>query len=275
MLTLEEVNSIPIFDTLSHPTINGNWLHPRYDGMAVASDMLVQMEQSNICGTFAVGMKGIGGYDEERYVKSFRGNKFLPVAFLDFEGLEERHIKTRLQEVKSKGYVGVKLHPRFAHFYLTDSRLQKIIDCANELNLIPLLCTFFYSNQQSQNKNNIETLGDLLMAIDKESDIILLHGGLTRLLETMEMVRFFPNVILDLSLTLSKYEGTHLDSDFDYIFRLFDRRTTIGTDYPEISYAKLRERYNHFAQNTTKEKAENIAYKNIKNLLQKHLISIA
>lgn len=199
---------------------------------------------------------------------------FLPVAFLDFDDLEESSIQQRLQEIKRKGYVGIKLHPRFAQFYLSDKRLPIVIDYANELNLIPLLCTFFYSNLQSQNKNNIETLGDLLMAIDKESDVILLHGGLTRLLETMEMVRFFPNAILGLSLTISKYEGTHIDSDIEYIFRLFDRRTSIGTDYPEISYSKLRERFNHFALNTSIEKAENIAYKNIYNLLQKHHISL-
>ena len=199
---------------------------------------------------------------------------FLPVAFLDFDDLEESSIQQRLQEIKRKGYVGIKLHPRFAQFYLSDKRLPIVIDYANELNLIPLLCTFFYSNLQSQNKNNIETLGDLLMARDKESDVILLHGGLTRLLETMEMVRFFPNAILGLSLTISKYEGTHIDSDIEYIFRLFDRRTSIGTDYPEISYSKLRERFNHFALNTSIEKAENIAYKNIYNLLQKHHISL-
>lgn len=203
------------------------------------------------------------------------GGKFLPIAFLDFDGLEESSIHQRLQEIKNKGYVGIKLHPRFAGFYLSDKRLAKVIDYANEIDLIPLLCTFFYSNQQSQSINNIETLGDLLMAIDKDSDVILLHGGLTRLLETMEMVRFFPNAILDLSLTISKYEGSHLDSDVDYIFRLFDRRTSIGTDYPEISFVKLRERFNHFALNTTIEKAENIAYRNIFNLLSKHHISVA
>lgn len=201
------------------------------------------------------------------------GGKILPVAFLDFQNLEEDNITSRLKEIKQKGYVGIKLHPRFADFYLTDKRLPKVINTANELDLIPLLCTFFYSNKQSQNINNIETLGDLLMSIDKDSDIILLHGGLTRLLETMEMVRFFPNAILDLSLTLSKYEGIHIDHDIDYIFRLFDRRTTIGTDNPEISYEKLRERFNHFALNTTQEKAENIAYRNIHNLLTKHHIS--
>ena len=95
-----------------------------------------------------------------------RGGKFLPIAFLDFDKLEVSNIKQRLKDIKRKGYVGIKLHPRFANFYLSDVRLPAVIDYANEIDLIPLLCTFFYSNYQSQNKNNIETLGDLLMAID-------------------------------------------------------------------------------------------------------------
>ena len=108
------------------------------------------------------------------------------------------------------------------------------------------------------------------MRIKTESDIVLLHGGLTRVLETMEMVRFFPNAVLDLSLTFCKYAGTHLDCDFEYIFKWFDRRTTIGTDYPEINYKQLRERFDYFANKTTVEKAENIAYKNIEKIMGKH-----
>ena len=68
-MTIEEANSILIFDTLSHPTLNCNWLHPRYDGQANRADMLQQMNEQNICGTFAVGMKGIGGYNEDDYLK--------------------------------------------------------------------------------------------------------------------------------------------------------------------------------------------------------------
>ena len=267
------MNSIPIWDTLSHPTLDGNWLNSRYDGQSFIEDIIIQMEDNNIKGAFAVGLNGIGGYEEEKYLELIkrRGNSFFcPIAFFDFVDLNKEGIAHRLVEIKNRGYCGIKLHPRIGGFLITDERLPYIIDKANELNLLVLLCTFFYSNHQSMLSNNIERLGDLLMNIAPESDIILLHGGLTRVLETMEMVRFFPNAVLDLSLTFCKYAGTHLDSDFDYIFKWFDRRTTIGTDYPEINYKQLRERFNFFAGKTTREKAENIAYKNIEALLMKH-----
>ena len=267
------MNTIPIWDTLSHPTIDGNWLNPRYDGQSKIEDIIAQMEANNIKGAFAVGMKGIGGYEETEYLEMIQEkgrNLFCPIAFFYFKEYQLDEINRRLIEIKKAGYCGVKLHPRFAEFLLTDERLAYIIDKANELDLLVLLCTFFYSNHQSMLSNNIERLGDLLMKIKPESDIILLHGGLTRVLETMEMVRFFPNAVLDLSLTFCKYAGTHLDSDFDYIFKWFDRRTTIGTDYPEINYKQLRDRFDFFASKTSVEKATNIGCLNIEKIMQKH-----
>ena len=71
------------------------------------------------------------------------------------------------------------------------------------------------------------------------------------------------NTLLDLSLTLCKYAGSSLDMDIQFLFKSFDRRVCIGSDHPEIRLSQVRERFNHFAANTAKEKAENIAYKNI------------
>lgn len=264
---------IPIFDTLSHPTVDGHWMLPKYPNSSRIVDVISDMRKYGIKKAFAVGIKGIGSYEETDFVNLIKDEGddfFLPVAFFEFNNLTMSEIRTRLIELKSKGYVGIKLHPRIANFVLTDNRLPYVIDMANELDLIPLLCTFFYCNHQSMLDNNIERVGDLLMKCDKDSDIVLIHGGLTRVLETMELVRFFPNALLDLSLTMCKYEGSHIDDDIKYIFKLFDRRTTIGTDFPEISYGTLRRRFEYFASHTTFEKAENIAFKNIEFVLLKH-----
>lgn len=268
-------SNIPIFDTLSHPTLNGNWISPKYDESCYIKDIITDMRTYNIKKAFAVGINHIGDYDENRFINTVlnEGNElFLPIAFFEFNNLSIKDIRHRLLEIRKKGYVGIKLHPRIANFLLSDKRLPYIIDFSNELNLIPLLCTFFYCNHQSMVDNNVDRLSDLLLNCSIDSDIILVHGGLTRLLETMELVRFFPNTVLDLSLTMCKYEGTHLDLDIEYIFKFFDRRTVIGTDSPEINHETLRRRFDYFASKTTQEKAENIAYKNIESVLTKHHI---
>ena len=198
---------IPIFDSLSHPTLNGDWLSPKYNGCCHIKDVIADMRTYNIKKAFAVGIKNVGDYDENKFVSTILtegSDLFLPIAFFDFKDLNYKDIRRRLLEIKSKGYVGIKLHPRIADFLLSDKRLPYIIDCSNELNLLPMLCTFFYCNHQSMLDNNIDRLSKLLMNCSINSDIILVHGGLTRLLETMELVRFFPNTILDLSLTMCK-----------------------------------------------------------------------
>lgn len=263
---------IPIFDTTTHPTIDGTWLHSRYDGTAFVGQFIRNMDQTGVIGCFAIGMDGIGQYNEDEYIRMVKecgDNRFLPIAYFNFTNLSRQAISARLYEIKAKGYCGVKLHPRFSGFTIDNPLLPYVIDKANELHLIPLLCTYFPCSYQSQRKNNIETLGDMMMQISFDSSLILLHGGLTRLLDTMELVRFFPNVILDLSLTMCKYEGSSIDLDVEYIFKWFDRRTCLGTDSPEISHRQLRKRVDELEQITTDEKVRNIAYRNIFRLLDK------
>lgn len=54
---------IPIFDSLSHPTLNKNWILPKYAGASAIETLIEQMKEANIKKSLAVGMKGIGGYD--------------------------------------------------------------------------------------------------------------------------------------------------------------------------------------------------------------------
>ncbi len=257
---------IPIFDSLTHPTLDENWILPKWPSCASISELKTQMRDSNICGAFAVGMNGIGGYDEEaflRMIKEEGDNKLFPVAFFAFNQSSKKGYEKRLQEIKKKSYIGIKLHPRIGRFTLDNTDLPFVIDKANELGLVVMLCTYFYSNEISLMSNNIERLADMLLKVNKESKVILLHGGVVRLLDMMEVVRAFPNTLLDLSLTLCKYAGSSLDMDIQFMFQSFDRRVCIGSDHPEIKLSQVRERFELFASKTSIEKAENIAYNNI------------
>ena len=260
------MNNIPIFDTLTHPTIDTNWILPKYPQCARINDLLSQMEANNICAAFAVGMQGIGGYDEDAFLQMITDNgknKLFPIAFYTFGEKNNETIYQDLLAIKSKGYTGIKLHPRVGDFSMNDTRLPYVINVANELGLVVLLCTYFYNNRVGSSVNTIDSLSEMLAHLSSKSKVILLHGGGVRLLEMMEIVRAFPNTLLDLSLTMCKYAGSSLDMDIQFIFKQFDRRVCVGTDYPEISHKQLRERFNFFAINTSIEKAENIAYKNI------------
>lgn len=261
------INNIPIFDSITHPTIDGNWILPKWPNCASIDDLKTQMRHNDICGAFAVGMDGIGQYSEDAFVKMInkKGDGLLhPIAFYHQAGsVATKACEEKLLTIKRKGYEGIKIHPRMAHITMEEPLLPFIIDKANELGLVVMLCTYFYSNSISLSSNNNEKLAEMLTKLDSNSKVILLHGGAVKLLETMEIVRGLPNVILDLSFTLCKYAGSSLDLDIQYLFQSFDRRICVGSDHPEIKLNQLRERFNYFASKTTFDKAENIAYKNI------------
>lgn len=250
---------IPIFDCLSHPTVNSNWLHSKYDGMSDVKILDLKMIQNNISKTFAVGMKGIGGYSHQEFIDILKPYKnILPVAY--FESIDE------LPELKNMGYVGVKIHPRFMNLNFLDKQLPIIIRNINENNLIPFICTYF-SSRLLNPRDNLREIAVMLNKIPEER-LVLLHSGVTNLLELVNMAKIYPNIVFDLSYTMCKYEGSSLDMDIKFLFNYFDRRICVGSDYPEIELSDLRRRFEYFSHGVEAQKLENIAYRNLEKLLE-------
>ena len=261
--------NIPIIDSLTHPTIDTNWILPQYPQKSAIDKLISNMDHCNISHALAVGMKGIGQYDEKQYIDFIKPHthRLIPIAFFDLnDDLTLADISHKLSTIKILGYKGIKLHPRISNFKLQNPLLAPIIKQANELQLSVLLCTYFYS-QSSNSFNNIEQLANLIFKLDG-AQVILLHAGTVRLLETIEIARANNNVLLDLSLTICKYKGSSLDLDIQFAFNSFDKRICIGSDFPEFSGSELRERFNFYAKNIQKNKMENIAFRNILKFLQ-------
>ncbi|HKR05427.1 MAG TPA: amidohydrolase family protein [Bacteroidia bacterium] len=268
------MNTIPIFDCLTHPSISGEWIKnsPAYNASLDA--LLPQMQKHNVKWGFAVGMKGVGNYNEEKYVSFISKNapRLFPVAFIDVNKLSSSaNVKSYLKKLKKYGYSGIKLHPRLGEFNLSGKKLPGLIKSANDLQLSVLLCTYFYSAKSGAHKNSVESMAALLEKISNEK-IILLHSGSVRLMEVAEIARIFKNTLLDLSFTLVKYQGSSVDADIKYLFQNFDRRICIGSDFPEFSIGKLRERFNFFSEGIETGKLENIAFKNVMNFTGLKLI---
>lgn len=261
---------IPIFDSISHPTIDANWILPKYEKASSILDLKGQMQVAGIKKTFAVGMKGIGSYDQAAFMALVKPYKefILPIAYFDFNNeLTEDKIDTALSNIKSEGFVGIKLHPRFSDFSLTSDLLGYAINRASSIGLVVLLCTYFIHNSGVAAHNNIETLCTLLTKTTG-SRIILLHSGTTHLLDMIDVGRSYKNVLLDMSFTMCKYEGSSIDLDLKYAFKTFDQRICIGSDWPEFSTLKLRNRFEELTEGLSVEKKENIAYKNIENFIE-------
>jgi len=270
------MNDIPIFDSLTHPTLDGHWILPQYPNRSIIDDLLNTMQLNNVQWAFAVGINGIGSYEESSFVKLIKekgDKKLFPLAFLDISNIKNSNeLDLRIRKIKTLGYFGIKLHPRIAKFNLTYPLLPMAIDKANECGLTVSFCTYFYDNKEDSYLNSIDNLIKLLSSIDSKSKIVLLHSGCVRLLEYIEIARAFSNVLLDLSFTLCKYQGSSIDLDLQYVFENFDKRICIGSDHPQFSLAHLRNRFEHFSLKIELEKSENIAYKNLNSFINNEII---
>lgn len=260
---------IPIFDSLTHPMPDGSWLDPRFDGRNTGAALREEMEQYQVPAVLAVGMgPKIGGYREEAYPDFVRTEipGAHPIAFFDFPEREsETSLRSRLEKIAALGFQGIKIHPRLASIDYTHPNLPTAIAMADQLSLPVLLCTYNYEKGRPCAGN---ALDDLLALIrpNGEAKIVLLHGGVFHALELSEMIRPYPNVLLDLSFTLCRFAGSSLDLDIRYLFHHFDRRLCVGSDSPEFGLAELRQRFDHFSDGLSEEKSRNIAHGNLQRL---------
>jgi len=257
---------IPIFDSLTHPMPNGNWLDNRWDGKNKIDELAFEMKRNTIEWAFAVGMgNSIGNYSLDNYANFVRetSDKMFPIAYLDLKGTSEKSISESLLKIKKNNYLGIKIHPRFSQIKMTDSLIRSSIKAANDLDLIVLVCSYYWSSDR------INGYLDLQQMIEHSADekFILMHGGGVHLLEVAEQVKFTPNIILDLSFTMSKYAGSSIDLDIKYVMNSLDRKVCIGSDSPEFTQQHLRERFDLLAAELPREKQENIAYKNLLKLV--------
>lgn len=257
-----------LFDCTTHPTPDGTWLRPD-DGSGNTFEALKdEMDAHGVPWALAHGM-GLGGYEEDTYAERARaaGDGILPVAFFDPDAVQTQDdVGAWLERAKDLGYVGVKIHPRLARLTYADERLPPLIMGAQRLGLAVLLCTYAWERSLRCAENSVECLARLLATVT-DANLILVHAGGVRLLEHVELARAHRNVLLDLSLTLTKYEGSSIDLDLRFCFERFDERICVGSDSPEVSLANLRRRFEEFAADLPESKRENIAHRNLRTYL--------
>jgi predicted TIM-barrel fold metal-dependent hydrolase len=252
---------IPLFDSLTHPTISGT-----LNGLLSTFDSTYSgMKETGFKWACAVGLEGVEKYDHNLYIKECRKYKcFIPIAGLNPKQKVD-DLEKEIITLSKLGFKGIKIHPRNSNIGLDFDTLPDILRFANESNLVVFLCTYSHANLERYPESDpLYSLVKLLKS-SKDTKVLLLHGGDVNLLRYAELVKRSPNVVLDLSFTIMKYQGSSLDLDIKYLFKNLDRRICLGTDHPEFSHKILRERFEDLTQDLLIEKKENIGYKNLIN----------
>lgn len=265
------MKKIPIFDCLTHPMPSNTWLDSRFNHRVSAESLIKEMRASNVTRAFAVGMgPEIGGYKEESYASWVRSNipNTYPVAYCSPNNLQQHSLYRYMQRLKELGYYGIKLNPRLGKFVYDNPILPAIIYEANNANLLIMICSYCYGHDMNTCQMGIESMINLIRACDSESRIIILHGGVTKLLEVSEEIRSFKNIIMDLSYTIQRFVGSSLEYDIQYLFNNFDHHLCIGSDHPQYTLSFTRKRFEKLADGIPEEKLSNIAYLNLDRLLK-------
>lgn len=250
---------IKIFDSLGHATVSGNWLSGGLNSSF--SKYSEELNKYNYIGGLAVGLHGKDGYSHVRFIKECKQYKNLfPIAGID----PNKILAEELLTLKEMGFLGAKIHPRFSSVDIKrdKSRLIDVLNYAEHIDFPILICTYFHCRLHEYPKYDpLYELIDLLSAVNTK--VMLVHGGDISLMRYAEMTRFNNNLLLDLSLTLMKYEGSSIDMDLKFLFSNFDRRVCVGSDFPEYSLNRVRERVEYFCKGLPASKIDNITHKNI------------
>jgi predicted TIM-barrel fold metal-dependent hydrolase len=254
--------NVPLFDSLTHPLLRGTGS----DHGSSFDNLLAQLDAANVIRACAVGIASVGGYEHEAFAKACSLDaRLVPVAGVDPAELADR--PNLVSELRTMGYQAVKIHPRRLQISLEDQRLSALLAELERERMTLFLCTYAYTAvEQWRDADPFAALVRLLKKFPALRTV-LLHGGDVNVLRYAELVRHNHNLLLDLSFTLCKYEGSSIDLDLSFLFHAFDRRICVGSDFPDFQLMQCRERFQRFSEGIAADKVENIAFRNLSRFL--------
>lgn len=252
-----------LLDSLAHPTLSGRWLASgRPAGFALLAE---ELKTQAYLGACAIGLAGIEGYSHTDFIAACRAYPgLIPIA--GFDPARDASPEA-LRALRTMGYRGIKIHPRFSGLTRRLDTLGPVLRAAGAAGLVVFFCT--YQHCGVEDHPDSDPLASLVAVLREApaTKVVLVHGGDVEVLRYAQLVRHNPQLLLDLSLTLMKFPGSSVDADLGFLFRHFDRRLCVGTDWPEYGMAEVRARFDHFAAGLAPDKRRNIAHANLLGFL--------
>ncbi len=250
---------IPLFDSLTHPTLQGNWLDR--DTVATFEDLKNQMDKSNVSFAIACGINGNAYSHERYYLESTKIKGLVPIARLD---MSVKDIEKEIERISEIGFKGIKIHPRFENFDYSEDILARVFIKCQDLGIVVHWCSFYYS--KIENYPSFDPYFSIIRTLKKapKTTLVIVHGGVHDIMKYAELARFNDNILIDLSLTLFQYRNTTHYQNIIFLLSKIDRRLCLGSDHPEVSLMQLREQFDEFcAMDIPVEKLWNIGIRNI------------
>jgi predicted TIM-barrel fold metal-dependent hydrolase len=251
-----------LFDSLTHPTLSGRWPNNRD---ARVETLVASLRNHGFARACAVGLAGIEGYAHAAFAAMCRPYpELVPIAGVD---PQVEDLAAQLDIVAALGFCGIKVHPRNAGITLADPSFARVFREAAARDLVVFLCTYFHTDVRAYPCQ--DPLYDLVRALQNGDGcrLVLIHGGDVELMRYAQLARHSPNLLLDVSHTMMKYQGSSVDIDLKFLFRHFESRICIGTDYPDYGHSGVRARFDELSDGLNEEKKAAIGRTNLENFL--------
>lgn len=248
------------FDSCTHPTLNGEWTGGRR-GLTF-SDLAALKRETPGYNALAIGLPGVGGYEHGRFKQQCDTWGFEGIAAITT--VEPRELENEFDAIVALGFRGVKVHPRLLGKNTNLDYLNRVFSLCRQFNLVCLFCT--YEADKAGHLPSVDPFYQLCNALNEvpETRLILMHGGVFRLLQFAGLARHSDSILLDLSFTLTDKFTNSLQPQIRDLLERLDQRICIGTDSPEFSVTQVFSKLEDVAPHLGLNKLSNILSNNLR-----------
>lgn len=256
------------FDSLVHVTPDGRWFDTTVD--ASERRLLTEMDRADVECAVVVGLPG---HIDNAFVRDLcdrQPTRLVPGGGFDPSACATpRQVAARLRrEIRADGFPVLKLHPRLNRYDLLDPRATAMFEELGTWRRAPAiwLDSLLYPAGVRMKRPIVETLRHL---VEQFSNLrfVLLHAGGAKALEFYDAFAPLPNVLLDLSYSLTRYAGSSLAQDHRFLLERFDRRVVFGSDFPEVSLVEATAAFERLGAGLPRDKVDNVRRGNLRALL--------
>ena len=255
------------FDSLVHVTKDGRWFGTAFD--ASETRLLREMESAGVSQAVVVAL---AGHIDNRFVLDVcrrHEGRLLPGASIDptAESVTDLIAGAR-GELKDGPFAVLKLHPRLHRYDLLDPRVLALLEeMAGWPSPPPVwLDSLLFPKGVTMQRSPLDSIRFIAERFPSLR-LMLLHAGGTQALAFFEAMAALPNVMLDLSYSLTRYARSSIAMDHRYLIERFDRRTVFGSDFPEVSLPDAVRAFETAAAGLPDEKIDNVRRRTLETWL--------
>ena len=252
--------STVLLDSCAHPTCDGLWTQGRRG--VTHAELAADLEASGWSGALAIGLPGVGQYEHRRFMELCLPHPLLiPVA-----ALSTHHSGPALAEdldaILECGYRIVKIHPRLLGYEHTLAALPILIAECVARGLAVALCTYPEYNSDIDPDDARAQMADAIAA-QTSGHFITMHSGMLDPSPFAALASDNPKVLLDFSMSLTKYPDTMREQVIDLASRI-PGGIALGSDGPEWTYSQVRESLDDIAVDLDQVAADGFAGGNLR-----------